>query len=236
MKTPSAQLLDDLVVANRVLYRKGILDGYGHVSVRSDADPATFVMARYVAPGTVTRDDLRVFDLQSDPVTGKDDRHYSERFIHGELYKARPDVGAIVHCHAPPLIPFGVTKAALRPIYHMAAFLGRGIPVFEIRDVAGMTDLLIRTRELGAALAKTVGEYPAALMRGHGATFVGASLRQVVYRTIYGTQNAEIQLEAMRLGDVTYLDPQEAEKMESHSGATLNRPWEIWRREALGEA
>jgi HCOMODA/2-hydroxy-3-carboxy-muconic semialdehyde decarboxylase len=142
-------------------------------------------------------------------------------------------VQAVVHCHAPPLLPFGVTKAPLRPLYHMSAFLGAGVPVFEIRDVAGMTDLLIRTRELGAALAKHIGKYPMTLMRGHGATLVGASVRQAVYRAMYATQNAMTQLEAMRLGEVTYLAPEECEKMEAHSTGTLNRPWEIWRREAL---
>lgn len=230
---PSAQLLEDLVVANRILYKHGILDGFGHVSARNDADPNTFVMARYVPAGVVTTDDLRVLGLDSQPVTNKDERHYSERYIHGELYKARPDVQAVVHCHAPPLLPFGVTKTPLRPIYHMSAFLSAGVPVFEIRDVAGMTDLLIRTPELGAALAKRIGEHPMALMRGHGATIVGSSVRQVVYRAMYATQNAITQLEAMRLGEVTYLAPEESEKMEAHSGGTLNRPWEIWRREAL---
>jgi HCOMODA/2-hydroxy-3-carboxy-muconic semialdehyde decarboxylase len=232
VKEPSSQLLEDLVVANRVLYQRGILDGFGHVSARHDGDPDRFVMARYVAPGIVTTDDLTIFDLDSNPVTRRDDRHYSERFIHGEMYKARPDVRAVVHCHAPPLLPFGVTKTPLRPIYHMSAFLGLGVPVFEIRDVAGMTDLLIRTPELGAALAKTVGSLPMALMRGHGATLVGDSVKQAVYRAIYATQNAQIQLDAMRLGEVTYLEPEETEKFEAHAGGTLNRPWEIWKREA----
>jgi ribulose-5-phosphate 4-epimerase/fuculose-1-phosphate aldolase len=230
MPQPSAELRDDLVTANRILFHFGIVDGFGHVSARNDADPATFVMSRYVAPGLVTQDDLHVFTLDSEPVR-EGDRHYSERFIHGEIYKVRADVNAVVHCHAAPLIPFGVTKTPLRPVYHMSAFLSGGVPVFEIRDAAGMTDMLIRTPQLGAALARTLGERPMALMRGHGATFVGDSIKQVVYRAIYAAQNAVSQMDALRLGggEVTYLEPEEAEKMQSHSRGTLNRPWEIWK-------
>ena len=233
--TQTAQTLrDDLVIANRILFHQGIVDGFGHISARSEADPSKFLMARYVAPGLVTSDDMREFDLDSTPI--KDgERHYSERFIHGEIYKVRSDVRAVIHCHAAPLIPFGVTKTPLRPIYHMSAFLAAGVPVFEIRDTAGMTDMLIRTPQLGAALAQTLGDGPMALMRGHGATFVGDSIRQVTYRAIYATQNAVSQMEAVQLGEVTYLDPQEAAKMESHARDILNRPWEIWKREAMGE-
>lgn len=229
---PSAQLLDDLVVANRILFHHGIVDGFGHVSARHDADPTKYVMARYVAPGLVTAEDLRVFDLDSVPLEDGE-RHYSERFIHGEVYKANPDVQAVVHCHAAPLIPFGVTKTPLRPVYHMSAFLAGGVPVFEIRDAVGMSDMLIRTPELGAALARTLGDRPIALMRGHGATLVGDSIKQVVYRAVYATQNALSQLDAMRLGDVNYITDEEAAKYEAHARNILNRPWEIWKREAV---
>lgn len=228
----STELLDDLVAGNRILFAHDIVDGFGHISARHPDDPQMFIMARYVAPGLVTRDDLREFTLESEGVI-PGEKHYSERYIHGELYKARPDVSAIVHCHAAPLLPFGVTKTPLRPIYHMGAFLADGVPVFEIREAAGMTDMLIRTPALGAALAKTIGAGHMALMRGHGATFVGNSIRQVVYRAIYGTQNAISLLEALQLGDVTYLDPQEAALMEKHTGGVYNRPWEIWKAEAL---
>jgi len=231
----SDELRDDLVTANRILFHFGIVDGYGHISARNDADPSTFVMARYVAPGLVTNDDLRLFSLDS--IALRDgERHYSERFIHGEIYKARADVMSVIHCHAAPLIPFGVTKTPLRPVYHMSAFLGAGVPVFEIRETAGMTDMLIRTPELGAALARTLGDRPMALMRGHGATFVGDSIKQVVYRSIYGAQNAVSQMEALRLGEVTYLEPEEAALMQTHSHGTLNRPWEIWKQQALGRS
>jgi ribulose-5-phosphate 4-epimerase/fuculose-1-phosphate aldolase len=231
---PSVELCDELVTANRILFHQSIVDGFGHISARNDADPSTFVMARYVAPGLVTTEDMRVFTLDSAAVR-EGERHYSERFIHGEIYKARPDVTAVIHCHAAPLLPFGVTKTPLRPIYHMSAFLAAGVPVFEIREAAGMTDMLIRTADLGAALARTLGDRPMALMRGHGATFVGDSIKQVVYRAIYATQNAVSQMDALRLGEVTYLEPEEAEKMESHARDILNRPWEIWKRQALGQ-
>jgi HCOMODA/2-hydroxy-3-carboxy-muconic semialdehyde decarboxylase len=234
MNGTTSALWDDLVAANRILFHHGIVDGFGHVSVRDENDPAKFVMSRYVPPGLVTTNDLRRLSLDCVPDI-PDERHYSERYIHGEMYKARPDVMAVVHCHADSLIPFGVTTHPLRPVSHMGAFLGAGVPIFEIRDVAGMTDLLIRTPELGAALARTVGDKPMALMRGHGATFVGTSIQQVVYRAIYGAKNAMLQMQAMALGgEITFLAPEESALMEEHSKGTYMRPWSIWKADAMG--
>lgn len=231
---PSAALQDDLVTANRILFDQKIVDGFGHVSARNDADPATFVMAQYVAPGLVDASDLRLFDLSSNPLEDDGARHYSERFIHGAIYAARPDVHAVVHCHAAPLLPFGVSKTPLRPIYHMSGFLGAGARVFDIRDRSGMTDLLIRTPERGADLAEELGGDPIILMRGHGATMVGTSIKQAVYRAVYAAQNATVQLEAIRLGDPTYLSEEEGALFESHATNIFERPWAIWKREALG--
>jgi HCOMODA/2-hydroxy-3-carboxy-muconic semialdehyde decarboxylase len=228
-----ASLIDDLVAANRVLVDQGVLDGYGHVSVRHDRDPARYMMARSLAPELVTAADVMEYDLDSVPVDPRGRSLYLERFIHGEIYKARPDVRAIVHHHSPSVIPFSVTKPPLRPIYHMAAFLGEGVPVFEIRDAGGMTDLLVRNPALGQALARTLGPRAAALMRGHGAVVVGPTVPHVVARSVYMEMNARLQQQAMALGPVTYLEPEEARKAEASVSGTYGRPWELWRRKAL---
>ena len=231
----AADRIRELVVANRILFHHKVVDGFGHISVRHDKDPSKYLMSRHLAPGLVTAKDLVTFDLDSVPVKDIGQRYYSERFIHGEIYKARPDVIAVIHCHAPQLIPFGVTKAALRPVYHMSGFLGAGVPLFEIRNAGGMTDMLVRNPQLGRALAATLGGKPIVLMRGHGATMVGASIRQVVYRAIYAAQNAALQMEAMRIGEVTYLANEEAAKAAEANDAAVDRPWGLWEREALGK-
>jgi HCOMODA/2-hydroxy-3-carboxy-muconic semialdehyde decarboxylase len=233
--TPLApELVDDLLVGNRILYKYGIVDAFGHISVRHDADPQRFVMSRHLAPGLVTAGDLLTYDLDSNPVTPTTHRLYSERYIHGEIYKQRPDVFSVIHCHAPALIPFGITKAQLQPVYHMSAFLGEGVPTFEIREAAGMTDMLIRTAPIGKALATGLGPKPMILMRGHGATMVGKSIQHAVYRAMYAAQNAQIQLEAMRLGEVTYLAAEEAERYERYIDEVIHRPWNMWKHELVG--
>ncbi len=213
--TADAALIEDLVAANRILAALEIVDGYGHVSVRHDKDPNRYLIARSIAPESVTANDVLELDLDSKPVNGGDAKMYLERFIHGEIYKARPDVKAVVHNHAASVIPFGVTTVPLRPIYHMAGFIGRGVPIFDIRKVAGETDMLVKTPALGVALARALGDKPAALMRGHGAVVVGDSLPQVVGRSYYLQMDAKLQAQAMALGgDITYLDAGEAAKTE----------------------
>jgi HCOMODA/2-hydroxy-3-carboxy-muconic semialdehyde decarboxylase len=170
------QLIEDLVAANRILADQGVLDGWGHVSVRHPRDPNRYLLSRSRAPELVTAEDILEFDLDSNPVDAKGRSLYTERFSHGQIYKARPDVIAIVHTHAPALIPFGVSKVPLKPVYHRSAFIAAGIPIFEIRERAGMTDMLIRDQALGRALADALGNHPAALMRGHGAVIVGPSI------------------------------------------------------------
>src|SRR5262249_14722740 len=162
--------------ANRILAEHGVIDGYGHVSVRLDRDPNRYLLARSLAPELVTEGDIMEYDLDSKPVDPRGRAMYRERFIHGEIYKTRPEVNAVVHNHSPSVIPFGITSAALRPIFHMAAFVGEGVPTFEIRDAQEGTDLLVSTPYLGQALARVLGTRPAALMRGHGAVVVGENL------------------------------------------------------------
>jgi ribulose-5-phosphate 4-epimerase/fuculose-1-phosphate aldolase len=226
-------LLEDLVAANRTLAALEIVDGYGHVSVRHDKDPNRYLIARSIAPELVGAGDILELDLDSKPVGGGEPKMYLERFIHGEIYKVRPDVKAVVHHHAPSVIPFAASKVPLQPLYHMAAFIGRGIPIFDIRKVSGDTDMLVRSPELGRALARTLGDKPAALMRGHGAVVVGETIGQVVGRSYYLQMNARLQAQAMGLGgEVTYLSAGEAAKAEGFGG--YERAWELWKRKALG--
>ena len=228
-------LVDKLAVANRILYRQAVVDGFGHVSVRHDASPEHFLLARNMAPGLVRAEDIVTFDLDGAALDAAGRRVYLERFIHGEIYRVRPDVRAIVHNHSPSVIPFGATAAPLRPLYHMSAFLSGGVPVFDIRQAGGMTDMLVRTAALGQALARTLGARPVALMRGHGAVVVGASLPLVVFRSVYTEVNARLQSQAMAIGggQVTYLDPEEARLAEASVSGTVTRPWELWKKKAL---
>ena len=232
--TADPALIEDLVAANRILAALDIVDGYGHVSVRHDKNPDHYLIARSIAPESVGAKDILELDLDSKPVGGGDAKMYLERFIHGEIYKVRPEVKAVVHNHSAAVIPFGVSGIALRPIYHMAGFIGRGVPTFDIREAAGETDMLVKTPEIGAALARTLGDKPAALMRGHGAVVVGDSLSQVVGRSYYLQMNAKLQAQAMALGgEVTYLDAEEANKAAGYGG--YERAWDLWKKKAMGK-
>ena len=227
---PNRALVEKLAIANRILYDQGVVDGFGHVSVRHDASDAHFLLARNMAPGLVTADDILVFDLDANALDAGGRRVYLERFIHGEIYRARADVQAVVHSHSPSVIPFAATRTPLRPIYHMSGFLGDGSALFDIRDVAGDTDLLIRDAPLGRALAGALGTRAAVLMRGHGSTVVGASLEQVVYRAVYAEINARLQAQALALGGVVYLTDAEAAKAAATNDTQLARVWELWER------
>jgi ribulose-5-phosphate 4-epimerase/fuculose-1-phosphate aldolase len=190
-----------------------------------------FLLARNMAPALVRRDDIVTFDLDGAALDAAGRRVYLERFIHGEIYRVRPDVQAVVHSHSPSVIPFGVTKQPLRPVFHMSGFLGDGAALFEIRDVAGDTDMLVSNGKLGAALAAVLGSRSAVLMRGHGSTVVGASLEQAVYRAVYAEVNAKLQIQAITLGEVTYLNEREAAKAATINDTQLARVWELWQRD-----
>ena len=226
-------LLMDLVAANRILAMEGVLDGYGHVSVRSDKNPERFYMSRSVAPQLVKVADIMEHGPDSEPV-GDDRRPYLERFLHGEIYRQRPDVMAIVHSHSDAVIPFGITQGRLKPVYHMASFLWSGAPVFEIRDVREDNDLLIRDRPLGEALAKRLGRCTCVLMRGHGMTVVGESIPEAVFRAVYTEVNAKLQMNAARLeGPLTFLSDKEGAGATEANRSTLGRPWELWKKKAM---
>lgn len=227
-------LVDDLVDANLILFNEGVVDAFGHVSVRHPDNPDHFLMSRNVAPGLVTRDDIMTFDLDGNPVKPDDRKVYLERYIHGEIYRARPDVGAVVHSHSPSVVPFSaVASNPLRPMCHMSGFIGDGAPVFEIRDVAGDgSDLLITSPRLGAALSATLGDNNVVLMRGHGSTVVAETLKQVVYRAVYVEVNAKLQAEASRLGPIEFLTRAEARTAMENIEGQVERPWQLWKMRA----
>jgi ribulose-5-phosphate 4-epimerase/fuculose-1-phosphate aldolase len=229
------EFLEDLVAAYRILASHGVIDAYGHVSIRSPDNPQRYFIARSLAPEIVQVDDIMEYDLDSKALDERGRESVRERFIHGEIYKARPDVTAVVHNHSPSVIPFSVTGVAMRPIYHMASFIGDGVPNFEIRDVESGTDLLVKTPKLGAALARTLGRSPASLMRGHGSVTVGENIARAVGRSIYLEQSARLQMQAMLLSDqITYLDAGEVKA--SAPVQDYKRAWPMWREKALAKA
>lgn len=221
-------LVDTLVVANRILFQQGVVDGFGHVSVRDPESAGRFLLSRSLAPGQVRREDIMSFDLDSNTLGADSRLPYLERFIHGEIYRARPDVRSVVHSHSPNVIPFGATGQALKPLYHMSSFIGAGSALFEIRQAAGNTDMLIRDRRLGEALARALGDRTVILMRGHGSTVVGSSIEQAVFRAIYVELNARLQAQAMAIGDPVYLNEEEADKAARTNDAALRRAWDLW--------
>jgi ribulose-5-phosphate 4-epimerase/fuculose-1-phosphate aldolase len=228
IKPPSPELVDKLVYANRILYDQGIVDGLGHASVRHDSEPGVFLLSCNRAPAMVRRRDIVCYDYAGDAVSQTSERPYLERFIHAEIYRARPDVVAVVHSHSPSVIPFAVTHNPLRPVFHMSGFLGEGSAHFEIRDAGGDTDMLIRSSYLGEALARSLGRHSCVLMRGHGSTVVGTSLEQAVYRAIYAEVNARLQLAAQSLGEITYLNEREAKSSSDMNDGQMPRSWNLW--------
>jgi ribulose-5-phosphate 4-epimerase/fuculose-1-phosphate aldolase len=213
LQANSMKLFQDLVIAYRLLAEYGIIDAYGHISVRSPDNPERFWMARSLAPELVTEADMMEFDMESEPVDAKGRAPVNERFIHGEVYKKRPEVMCVVHNHSPSVIPFSCTDTSLRPIFHMSAFIGLGVPNWEIREAREGSDMLVRDTYLGASLAAKLGRHPAALMRGHGAVVVGESLPVAVGRSVYLEQNARLQFQAEMLagdgGKITFMDDKE---------------------------
>jgi ribulose-5-phosphate 4-epimerase/fuculose-1-phosphate aldolase len=228
--------IEDVVISYRTLAEEGVIDAYGHVSVRSDKNSNHYLMARQLAPELVTEDDILEFDLDSKPIDPRDRKFYNERYIHGEIYKARPDVMAVVHNHAPAVVPFSCTsRATLKPIFHMSAFIGLGVPNWDIRDAQKGSDMLVRTPQLGQSLAKKLGKYPAVLMRGHGSTCVGENLQRAVGRSVYLELNARMQFQAIVLagprGRINFMDAKEV--AANVSWQNYDRSWNLWRTRAL---
>ena len=221
-------LLDELVVANHVLANEKVVDSFGHISVRNPDNPNHFFISCSRSPEIVTRDDLMEFDLEGNGIDGSTLRPYGERFIHGAIFEARPDIQSVVHNHSLSVIPFGVTGTPLQPIIHTGAAIGRDIPIWDIYDNFGDTDLLVRNMEHGRDLAKTLGQASVILMRGHGCTVVGPNIKGATLGAVYLQVSASVQLQSMALGDVRYLTPGETEQCTEmfYSDLAMDRAWE----------
>lgn len=230
----SAALIEELVSANHILFDQGVVDAFGHVSVRHDKRPDRFLLARNMAPGSVTADDIVEFNLDGQPVNANGRKVYLERFIHGELFRRRPDVMAVVHSHSHSIVPLSVVKGAkLRALFHMAGFIGQDAPIFEIREAGGNgTDLLISDNALGRALAEKFDAAEIVLMRGHGSTVVAGSIPLAVYRAVYAEMNARYQLQASQLGEITYLTEAEGRACVERVEGQVQRPWDLWKRQS----
>ena len=231
---PDPDMLDDLVAANRILVDQGVMQAYGHVSARDLTNPGRYWLSRSSPPGFVTKEHILEFDLDSRPIRPDPPKLYEERAIHGEIYRARPDVMCVIHNHCESLIPFCNTDIKLRPMVGNAGFIGHGAPVFDIRDVDQSGDLNICTPEQGRGLARALGGAPLCLLRGHGVVVVGASVREAVRRNIIVDTNARLQLQAMTIaGDkVKYLTEVELEYAKKKTGKDTDRGWIMWKERA----
>jgi HCOMODA/2-hydroxy-3-carboxy-muconic semialdehyde decarboxylase len=227
-------LLEDIVVGSRILADFGVVDGFGHVSARHPTNPNHFLMSRSLAPALVTADDIMEFDLDGNPVEARGRAVFLERFIHSEIYKARPDVMSVVHTHSPGVIPFSVSKVPLRAMFHNPAFLAVGVPVWDIRKDFGETSMLVANAALGKSLAETLGDKPVVLMRGHGDVAVGPTTKMAVFRAYYTDVNARLQAQALALGgEPNYLTPGEGVKADQTNFAVMDRIWNLWRVKVL---
>jgi HCOMODA/2-hydroxy-3-carboxy-muconic semialdehyde decarboxylase len=225
-------IIEDLVIASRVCVEHGVIDAYGHVSARNPTNPNTYYISRDLAPEFITAADILEMDMESQPINPNSPKSYNERFIHSEIYKARPDVHAIVHNHSHSVVPFSCSNCELRPIFHMSAFIGLGVPNWDIRDAQKGTDMLVRNSFLGKSLADKLSHHPAALMRGHGSVVVGEKIQVAVGRTIYLDQNAKMQYQAMLMAsnpmEVVYMDDDEV--AANVKWQEYYRSWDLWKR------
>lgn len=232
----SAQRIADLVTAYRILLKEDVLDGFGHVSVRSADDPSRFFMPYALPPALVTEADVIEFAVEtSNPIDAGGRKVNGERFIHGEIYKARPDVQAVIHSHSPAVIPFSISGMPLRPVLVQAGFLPAETPNYEIRDWRGDgRGMQVTDNARGAALARVLGEAPAALMRGHGNVVVGSSVKQATVYAVYIDVNARMQAAGLALtGSIITLDRNELLPPEEFD---INRPWEHFRQKLMDAA
>jgi len=225
-----ASVREEISIANRILSHEGVLDAFGHASVRHPTDPDRFYISRHRAPQLVGPDDLIEFTLDYKPVRPTTLRMYSEGIIHGAIYQVRPEVMSVCHHHSPAVLPFCISGAELVPVFHLGASMGTKVPFWDQQDEFGDTDLLVRTAEEGASLARALGENWTVLMRRHGATVAGTSIREMVFRTIYGCVNAELQWKAQQQGHVQRLTPGEASRGGTHNikPGPLERAWDFW--------
>ena len=229
-----ASTLQDLAAASRILADQGVFDAAGHVSMRHPANPERFLMSRSLAPALVTADDIMEFTLDCEPCDARGRAAFIERYLHGEIYRARPDVMGVAHGHSPAVVPFGIVSTPMRATYHNAAFLAYGVPVFDIRDTFGATDIVINSSARGAALARVLADKAVVLLRAHGFVAVGPSLQAAVFRAIFTEVSARVQLQAEALGGpLAALDDEEGRKADAINLATVGRSWEFWKRRVM---
>jgi ribulose-5-phosphate 4-epimerase/fuculose-1-phosphate aldolase len=227
-----AERIADLAAASRILAAQGVVDGFGHVSMRHPSAPERYLMARALAPALVAPEDIIEYDLESNPCNANGRSSFLERFIHGEIYRARPDVVAVVHSHSPSVIPFGLVDVPMRAMFHNAAFIAAGVPVFDIREKFGATDLLVGNGAKGVALAEIMGGHDVVLMRAHGSVTCGPSLEGAVFRAVYTEVNARIQHWTTALGrgaPIAALDPEEGRLADAVNLTAAMRAWNLWR-------
>lgn len=235
-----ADVIANLAAASRILAERGVVDGFGHVSMRHPGNPDYFLMARAIAPALVTPDDILEYDLDSVPCNPGTSKSFLERFIHGEIYKARPDINSVVHSHSPSVVPFGLVDVKMEAMFHNAAFLAAGVPVFDIRDKFGMTDMLVCDCEKGVALAESLGDKDIALMRAHGSVACGPTLQTAVFRAVYTEVNARIQHWSIGLSGgapLASLEEEEGRLADVPNQTAGMRAWDLWRgqvRDQLG--
>jgi ribulose-5-phosphate 4-epimerase/fuculose-1-phosphate aldolase len=230
----SAEFLADLAAASRILAARGVVDAFGHISLRHPDAPDRYFMSRAMAPALVTPDDIIEYDLDSEPCNAEGRGSFLERFIHGEIYKARPDIMSVAHSHSPSVIPFGLVDAKFCAMFHNAAFLSTGVPVFDISEKFGKTDMLVGDIPKGVAFADCLGEHNIALMRAHGSVACGPSLQMAVFRGVYTEVNARVQHWAQALagdGPIRSLDEYEARLADVPNNGACMRAWDLWRRE-----
>jgi len=230
MPTALDEACYQLALANRMVAYEGVLDGFGHISLRHPNDPGRYLLARSRSPELVEPGDILEFDLDSKQLTRTDVLPYGECVIHGEIFKARPDVNAVCHHHSGAILPFCITGVELKPINGLGSTMGAAVPFWDSRDEFGDTPMVLTTTAHGASLAKALGPHWMVLMRRHGATVAGRSLQEVVFRSIHTHRNAELQLRAAALGTVSPLSAGEAEQACDYSlrERPMGRAWEYW--------
>ncbi len=228
MNQATQDLCKDLALANRVLAREGVLDAFGHVSVRHPDLPGHFLLSVSKAPELVCASDIIVHDEQSEPLQAGPEPLYSERYIHGEIYRLRPDVMAICHHHSPSVTPFCITGVPLRPVYQHGSLIGTHTPLWDSRSDFGDTNMLVTNAAQGASLARSLGQAWMVLMRHHGATVAGTSMKEMVFRAVTACRNAELQYRAMAIGQVEGLTDGEIEKASKVPPAAIDRAWQLW--------
>ena len=234
----AAGLIADLAAASRILVAQGVVDGFGHVSMRHPSAPDRYLMARSIAPALVTPDDIIEYDLDSNPCNANGRNSFLERYIHGEIYKARPDVISVVHSHSPSVIPFGLVGAPMQAMFHNAAFIAGGVPVFDIRKKFGATDMLVSNGTKGVALAEVMGKKDVVLMRAHGSVACGPTLQTAVFRAVYTEVNARIQHWTLALGGgapMAVLDGEEGRLADQINQTAGMRAWDLWRTQVRGQ-